>query len=48
MCSLFCRANFSRILEGVEKSDIGLKEVGYVGDLLNFRMGTILAIFLKV
>ena len=45
---MFCRTNFSSILDGVEISDIGLQEVCSVGGLLDFRMGTIVAGFLDV
>ena len=37
--------SLSRILEGVQSSEIGLYEVGSVGGLLGLRIGMIFAIF---
>ena len=49
MCGvMFCRINFSSILDGMERNNASLLEVDSVGGLLDFRMGTTLASFLDV
>ena len=44
---MLLRTSLSSILDGVQRREMGLYEAGSVGDLLGFRMGTILAVFHK-
>ena len=39
------RTSLSSILDGVQRSEMGLYEAGSVGGLLGLRIGTILAVF---
>ena len=42
---MFLRNSLSIILDGVQRSEIGLYEAGSVRDLLSFGMGTIFDVF---
>ena len=46
MCGLMLfRTSLSSILDGVQRSEIGLYEAGFVGSLLGLSMGIMFAVF---